>query len=180
VPKVKAGFITAIQSALFGHSQDHASVSGNTLAFYTTPDGIVMRTKPKQPHHTTAAQAAQNELWKDADCMYTGMTYGQSALWWNYYVSERISGRTKRTKSNAVQRGNQQIPPKDIGKQSLFMSRAMKLDLLDYLQDYLQSEWNIRSVVDTGEAWEVTASLTNPSELTEAIVYVERLPVRGY
>ena len=180
MPKVKAGFIVAIQNALFGHSRDHASVSGNTLAFYTTVDGIVMRTKPKQPHHTTAAQAAQNQLWKDADCMYAGMTYGQSTLWWNYYVSERRAGRTLRTKSNAVARGNQQIPPKDIGKQALFFSRAMKLNLVDYLDDYLLSSWQVRSIIDTGEAYEVTAGLTNPAELTEAILHVDRLPVRGY
>ena len=177
--KAKAKLFDAIQNPLYGHTKMHNSVSGNSLAFYTGESGIIMRTKPKTPHHTSPAQAYQNELWKDADCMYRARTHGQTALWNNYYVREYRAGRTRTTQALSEIERAMKIPFKDMSKQALFFSHALRLDLYVFLTEFLQSEWIITSVIDTGESWEIELGLTNPKELTEAVIFQERLPVRG-
>lgn len=177
--KAKSKLFDAIQNPLYGHTKMHNSVSGNSLAFYTSDTGIVMRTKPKTPHQTTPAQTFQNELWKDADCMYKARTHGQTALWNNYYVDEYRAGRTRTTQALSEIEKSMKIPYKDMSKQALFFSHALRLDLNVYLTEFLQSEWVLTSVVDTGENWEIELGLTNPAELTEAVIFQERLPVRG-
>lgn len=177
--KVKSKFFNAIQNPLAGRGHGKASVSSLTTAFYTHGSDIIMRTKPKQPPHTSAVQLSQRELWTDADCMWKGKTWGQYELWWNYYVQEYEAGRTIYTGTTKLDEAGQQIPHKDMGKVAYFMNHALRLDLLDYIEDFLLSSWLIISLHDTGEAWDLTAGLTNPPELTEAVIFQERLPVRG-
>lgn len=177
--KAKSKLFTAVTNPLYGHTKMHNSVSGNSLAFYTSDTGIVMRTKPKTPHHTTPAQAFQNELWKDADCMYKARTRGQSVLWNNYYADEYRAGRTRTTQALSEIEKSMKIPFKDMSQQALFFSHALRLDLYAYLTQFLESEWYLDSMVDEGETWLITLGLTNPAELVEANIFQERLPVRG-
>lgn len=178
--KVKSKFFNALENPLAGHSKMHASVSGNSLAFYTTGGDIIARTKPKTVHRLNAVQLAQQVLWKDADCMWKHMTWGQKTLWNNYYYDEYRAGRTKQTAANRQAGDAKQIPPSDMGSYSFFMSRGLKFDLYQWLTLYMRDSWQVTSIIDTGDTIEVTASLVNPQELTEANVFPEHAPVRGY
>src|SRR3989304_2220584 len=154
--KAKSKLFDAVQNPLYGHTKMHASVSGNSLAFYTGETGIVMRTKPKTPHHTSPAQAFQNELWKDADCMYKARTRGQSILWNNYYAEEYLAGRTRTTQALSEIEKAMKIPHKDMSQQALFFSHALRLDLYVYLTEFLLSEWYLAERIDEGESWSIT------------------------
>jgi hypothetical protein len=177
--KLKAKLLNALQNPLAEHSRDHASVSAISTAFYTHGANIIMRTKPKSPPHTSEAQLYQQELWKDGDCMWRGMTYGQRVLWNNYYVGEYRAGRTSITARTSRTKAGQQIPHKDMGTHALFMSHALRLDLLVYLTEFLLSEWLLSAMTDKGDHWQIDLALTNPPELTEASIFQERLPIRG-
>ena len=179
MPKVKSKLFNAIQNPLAGRGHGEASKSGLSIAFYTHGNDIIMRTKPKSPPHTSAAQREQHVLWSDADCMYRGMTWGQRVLFNNYYVREREAGRTIYTGRTKLDEAGQQIPQLDMGRVAYFMSHALRLDLLNYLENFLKSSWLIVSLHDTGTSWELTAGLTNPAELTEAVIFQEKLPVRS-
>jgi len=181
VAKVKSKIFTAIQNPLAGRSHGEASESALTAAFYTTGDDIIMRTKPKSPPSPTPPIIEQQELWKDGDCMWKAKTWGQGVLWQNYYAAEYRAGRTIKTATTKTTTANQQIPPKDMGKVAYFMSHALRYDLLDYLLDFLESGWLVVSVEEKAEAWEVVVGLTNPNELTEAVIYQEPYPLpRNY
>ena len=178
--KVKSSLFNALQNPLREHSLDHASVSAVSCAFYTHGDTIVMRTKPKSPPHTSDVHLAQQERWKDADCMWKAMTPGQRTLWNNYYVQEYKAGRTLYTESTKAMQHAGGIPPHDMGQRTLFFSHALRLDLLDYLQNFLLSEWLIVAVTEQARTWLITAGLTNPPELNEATIFQEPKPVRGF
>ena len=177
--KLKSRTFNAIQNPLAGRGHGKASMSALSTAFYTKADTIVMRTKPKSPSHTSETQLEQQERWKDGDCMWKGMTFGQRFLWGNFYYREQRAGRTIKTETTRETEAGQQIPHKDMGQMAFFMSHALRLDLLDYLGNYLLSEWLICSIVDNGDSWEVSVGLTNPDELTQATIFQERLPIRG-
>ena len=177
--KLKSKFFNAIQNPLAGRGHTRASLTALSTAFYTKGDTIVMRSKPKSPPHTSESQLAQQERWKDGDCMWRHMTIGQRILWGNFFYVEQRAGRTIKTETTKKTTATQQIPPKDMGQLAYFMSHALRLDLLDYLQDFLLSEWVVVSVTDAGDNWEVTVGLTNPYELTIATIFQERLPIRG-
>jgi len=108
------------------------------------------------------------------------MTWGQRILWGNYYAEEFKAGRTIKTETTSRTEANQQIPHKDMGSVAYFMSHALRLDLLDYLTQYLLSYWIVIEKADAGGYWQITAGLTNPPELTEATVFQEPKPVRGW
>jgi len=178
--KVKSKLFDAIHNPLAGRGHTRARLTGLNVGFYTHDGTIVMRAKPKSPPRTSEAQLHQQELWKDGDCMWKFMTLGQKILWGNFYAQEFRAGRTLKTEATKRTQAGQQIPAKDMGTVSLFMSHALRLDLLDYLQNFLLSWWEIYSIADTGTTWLVTAGLSNPPELTEASILQEPKPVRGW
>lgn len=177
--KVKKELWNSFINPVAEHSQDHSSVSGISTAFYTHNDDIIMRTKPKSPPHTSESQKVQHELWKDADCMWNGMTRGQRFYWARFYDLENQAGRTRYTVRTKELEANQQIPHKDMGQHALFMSHGLRLDLLAYLKEHLLASWLLVKCTDKGTVWEVEARLVNSDLISESQLPPERLPARG-
>ncbi len=177
--KLKSKLFSAMQNPLAGRGHGIPSLSGISASFYTDVTGIVMRTKPKNPPHTSPSQIERQQVWGDGDCMWRSRTKGQDQLFWSYYSQEYKAGRTKKTARTALTEANQQIPHLNMNRQSFFMSHALKLDLYDFLTRFLESSWELDEAVDNDEFYDVRVSLVNPADLFEATLPFERGFIRG-
>ncbi len=177
--KAKSTLFTAVKQSLGEHTQLAGVVSPTDLSFYTHEGTIVMRTKPKSVKPHSAKQQERTQAWKDADCMWRFMTSGQRALWTLLYNRAKESGLTIKTPRTKVVEETEPIKFKDMGQLSYFMSNALRYDLIDYLGNYLESEWQLVSIETEGENFVLTAKLTNPDQLAEALNLPQRTPIRG-